>query len=266
MGRGSETTVVEREDARSEIESRSGARASALGDALDSPVFQAIARAGSLDHDELAYQLEKRGHKLQEGELDRLAEAGQIEIDSDGYSVVIPSPRQRAGGSVKDGDGGNGYTHDEILDRVRLWALIFGRPPSRREWHVSEIRRQMARERVRLEHMERAESLYEAGDWPATTTVVNRFGSMNVALVAAGFAARGPGQQPDVPVVPGKPWSSRKPVYGEEPLNEAHERVREARAAEDEDGLANALIELAMCAFTEADRLQGWDPGPEAVA
>jgi hypothetical protein len=228
-----------------------------FANALDSPTFQAIARAGSIERDELAYQLDKRGQELDDLELEQLAEAGHIEADGRLYSVVIPEPRQRAGGGVKNGDGGNGYTHDEILDRVKLWALLVGRPPSITQWHISDLNRQIARLRVRLEHHERVQALYESGDWPAVSTVVNRFGSMNAALVAAGFEPRGPGQQPDVPVIPGKPW---RPKAGEEAVDAAIEHTREARAAGDQEQLHEALIELAIAAFNEADKIEKWDP------
>ena len=236
----------------------STAVAMTLDDALESETFKAIARAGSIEHDELAYQLEKKGTAIADQEVDALAEAGLITVTGDLYAVVIPEPRERAGGG-KGGGGGNGYTHDEILLRVRLWAVITGRPPAQKQWHISEVRKQAGRLRTRLDYHERAIGLYEAGDWPATTTVVNRFGSFNAALVAAGFEARGPGQQPGVPVVPGHPW---RPMWGEGPLEEAFERSREARAAEDDDALREALLEVAIAAFNEADRIgeESWDP------
>lgn len=232
--------------------------ATTLNEALDSPTFQAIARAGSIERDELAYQLGRKGLELDELELGRLEEEGHITSEGDTYTVKLPEPRQRAGGG-KNGDGGNGFKHDEIMERMRLWAAITGRPPAQKQWHISEIRKAAARLRTRLNFHDRAIGLYEAGDWPSTTTVVNRFGSFNAGLVAAGFTPRGPGQQPGVPDIPGHPW---RPTYGEGPLEEAFERSREARAAGDESALQAALVEIAVAAFNEADKIgdEGWDP------
>lgn len=227
------------------------------GNALDSPVFQVIARAGAIEPEELEYQLERAGATVDlEVELDALSESGSIEWADGTWAVTIPERIERRGGDNE------GWSPKEILDRVKLWALVCGRPPAHADWNPSKLRRSEERLLFRARRHARLIELYEAGDFPSPWTVREHFGSMNAALVAAGFDPRSAGRQPG-PVVPGAPAKR----YGPEHLDSALTRVSNARQArmreksvEAEAELATSLIELATAAFNEAEQLRPWEP------
>lgn len=220
-----------------------------LREALDSELFQAIARAGQIERDELAYQLDKRGIELDEAELDRLSDDGLIEADGECYAVVVPERTEHGNGKKRLDD-------EDILDRIRLWALVVGRPPAMASWQPSKLAHSEARLRTRAQHHRDLIDLYERGDFPSSRLVAERFGSMNAALVAAGYEPRSTGRQPREPVVPRKPGKQ----WGAKELSAAAGRVKRARSARDEEELYAALIELATAAFNEADKLKPWEP------
>lgn len=84
------------------------------------------------------------------------------------------------------------WTPERIIQRAHDWLDMYGVAPSAMSWNVSALRRQGADERVRI---------FEAGDWPHTSTVQNHFGSWLAMLDAAGIqsaptGAKGHGLQP----------------------------------------------------------------------
>lgn len=146
---------------------------------------------------------------------------------------------------------GSPYTDEDILARIRLWAKVTGRPPTKADWTPARLRDAASRaHNTVLKHV-RTVALYESGDWPSETTVRERFGSMNGALIQAGFPPRETGRQPKSE----RPF--RKPPTGERALEDLYEAVRGARAAGVKPGLKAALYDLATSAIIEADRIPG---------
>jgi hypothetical protein len=73
-----------------------------------------------------------------------------------------------------------------ILDAIRRWESLYGRPPTAQCWNVA-----MARRDGRLDLVER----YESGDWPCVPQVQKVFGTWSAAIAAAGFAPRRIGER-----------------------------------------------------------------------
>jgi hypothetical protein len=88
----------------------------------------------------------------------------------------------------------NRYSDEQIIARIRLWAKLTGSPPSKADWTPSKLRRFAARAKGEVERHLRQVALYEVGDFPSETTVRERFGSLNDALVLAGFEPRAAGR------------------------------------------------------------------------
>jgi hypothetical protein len=221
---------------------------------VEDPLYRALASIGSAELEELRYQFERRGLALDEEELDRLVEQGHaVEVEGT-YSIAIPERLDR--GNMR----GPAFKSGELLERLKLWALIVGRPPSEIQWgHPARIRGLIGRLRHRLQtHLDCLE-LYEQGDWPSYQTIVSRFGSMNAALVAAGFEPRGRGKQPQEEL-DAEMATARSNGRRRESLEEAYERVGAARSEGDEEQLHDALVATAIAAFNEAERIKPWKP------
>lgn len=71
---------------------------------------------------------------------------------------------------------------------MREWARLYGRQPSSRDWSPAQARRGGRPDVV---------AIFEAGDWPHSSSVSHLFGSWNAAIVAAGFTPRRSGGQDD---------------------------------------------------------------------
>lgn len=72
-----------------------------------------------------------------------------------------------------------------ILERIREWADLHGEPPASLDWNPWKARQ--------MHDEPRARRFEDAGGyWPNFTTVVERFGTWNTAITAAGFEARQP--------------------------------------------------------------------------
>lgn len=67
-----------------------------------------------------------------------------------------------------------------ILDSFAEWAALFGGPPTATDWN-----RGLARRNGRLDLIERYE--LTGRPWPSVSLVMNRFGSWNAGVAAAGF-------------------------------------------------------------------------------
>lgn len=78
------------------------------------------------------------------------------------------------------------WTRDLIVVRIREWAELHGEPPSVLDWSPYDARR--VNDESRATRFERA-----AGYWPWFMSVVDRFGSWNAGIVAAGFEPRAVG-------------------------------------------------------------------------
>lgn len=197
---------------------------------------------GVVTEDELTYQLDKRGLDFDREVLERLLEEGLVREQDGGYVAVIPT---------RDEGGSRRFTDEEILDRVHLWRAIVGRPPTMRAWDPSRLEDtivqgiETVRKRVAVHR--HLQELYRAGDWPSERTVRDRFGSLNAALVIAGYTARSQGRH--------EPTEPRPPSYGPEPLRAAFTGVENARTDGRKARLRAALYDLAVAAMTEADRL-----------
>lgn len=217
---------------------------------VDDPLFRVLASIGSAEPDEIAYQLDRHGESFDESDLERLVEEGHATEVKGLYTVVVPERIDR--GHMR----GPAYDQDEILERVKLWALIAGRPPSQVQWGAEgKLRKLIDGLRHRFQvHLDCLE-LYQQGDFPTAQTLANRFGSMNAALVAAGFDARSTGNQPQ-----DERDHERQVARGRESLDEAYSRVATARESGNQTELHNALVATAMAAFSEADKIKPWDP------
>jgi transposase len=80
------------------------------------------------------------------------------------------------------------WTSKRIVEAIREFAERYGRPPAAADWNPPRARA--------TGHHDRALRFEQDGCWPWATTVVDEFGTWNAAIVAAGFASRGPGQYP----------------------------------------------------------------------
>lgn len=70
------------------------------------------------------------------------------------------------------------WTPDLVIAKLREWTEMYGEPPTKSEWNPSKARSQGRPEIV---------GNFYAGDWPHAQSVVNRFGSWNRGLIAAGL-------------------------------------------------------------------------------
>jgi hypothetical protein len=206
---------------------------------------------GTFTRSELEYQCEQRNIEFDEEEYDSLVDQGLLDIreeredpeeetiDVEGWSGVPPRRDRRH----------DKFTDEIILSRIRLYEEITGAPPTKRDWTAAKLISDSKRLRERSEANIEKLLLYQAGDWPSETTVRERFGSLNAALVMAGYDPRATGRQPKAQ----RPL--RNMVAGDEGLDRLFERVEELRAAERGAALRHALYDLAHAAIAEADRL-----------
>lgn len=149
---------------------------------------------------------------------------------------------------------GRPYSDEQILGRIKLWAHVVGSPPSKADWTPAKLRRAAATARGVVErHLTRV-ALYEMGDFPSETTVRDRFGSMNSALVQAGFEPRPTGRPP----VSGK-GTGLRPKIGRPALAEYMEKVSELLDG-DQAQLKHALYDLSLSALYLADRIAVPEP------
>lgn len=75
------------------------------------------------------------------------------------------------------------WTPDLIVQRIQEWAKIYGEPPACTDWNPEQARR--------MNDPTRAQRFHDANHyWPWFTQVINRFGSWNAAIEAAGFTPR----------------------------------------------------------------------------
>lgn len=170
-------------------------------------------------------------------------------VDEDRLPVEPRVPRRRE----RRHNHGRPYTDEQIIARIQLWAEITGKPPSKRDWTPTRLRSQALKTRENIEALIGLVTLYELGDFPSESTVRDRFGSLNAALVQAGFEPRTVGREPTTRVTS----APSKPRTGPQALEDYLAAVVAARERNDQAALKRALWDLAMSAITEADRLPG---------
>lgn len=157
---------------------------------------------------------------------------------------VIPPRRDRRH------NHGQARSDEQIIERVHLWARVMGTPPTKTDWDGPKLRRLAQRAADNLTAAVARVHRFETGDWPSEASVRERFGSVNAALVQAGYP----------PVPTGRPARTAAPQRrvgtGELALGRYFDAVRDARAAGDATRLRLALETLAISAMREADRLE----------
>jgi hypothetical protein len=79
------------------------------------------------------------------------------------------------------------WTRESIVEAIRYYAHLYGRPPGAREWHPAMARRGF--------RDDLADRFFEDGCWPQYATVARVFGRWNLAIEAAGFAPLKPGHK-----------------------------------------------------------------------
>lgn len=153
------------------------------------------------------------------------------------------------------------YDEAEIVAAVRAWDRLHGRPPTSTDWNPA-ARRRFAKNLLSKArwHLGTAR-VFEEGSWPSVQTVRLRFGSMNGALVAAGFEPRSPGNQgrPDAPADPIRVDAnaiSRAEIASEDRFRHLVRRILEAKKAGDADSLRALWYELAEVAVALGDRVE----------
>ena len=72
------------------------------------------------------------------------------------------------------------WTKETIIAAIHEWVRLAGRAPAATDWNTGVA---VTGDRA---------ALRRAGDWPATNTVVGKFGTWNAAIVAAGLEPRQP--------------------------------------------------------------------------
>ena len=157
----------------------------------------------------------------------------------------VPRRRKRNGNRHR-----RAYSDEQILARIRLWAEVVGSPPSKADWNPAKVKGRLATARGHVERHLRRIALYEMGDFPSETLIRSRFGSMNAALVQAGYEPRSAGRQPTTGQGIGKPKIGRRA------LEEYIEAVQ-ANLDGDQVALKASLYQLAMSAFWWADGMAG---------
>jgi hypothetical protein len=144
---------------------------------------------------------------------------------------------------------GLGWTDEEIIERIQLYAELTGAPPTKLHLNPAKLLKAANKAAAkRQEHLDRL-AFYRSGDWPSEATMRDHFGTFSAALVAAGFEARPTGRQP-LGKVPTKP----KPFTGDA-LALLWQRLEETRKEGDAEELRMALYDLGAAALTEADRI-----------
>jgi Homing endonuclease associated repeat len=82
------------------------------------------------------------------------------------------------------------WSPQRIIEKIREWHRLFGDVPTATEWNLALSRSQHSAAR----HAE-VESRHEGAKWPGTQAVIERFGSWNAAIAAAGFTPLQTGKQ-----------------------------------------------------------------------
>lgn len=212
-------------------------------------IFEAIPQilerlGGHVEADELRYQLDKLDVQPDDAAMADLIDRGEVIETEKGYTAIVPRRPEKKRTQDK------AWLPEEIIARVQLWALIVGRPPTRQDWHPSRRNASMEKLLARARAFTRMQWLYKQGDWPGIETVCNHFGSLNAALMIAGYEPRGPGRERGGSYLP-RPAAE----VGPEVIADRQQLVDKARATGDPDRLKLALYELGIAAMTEADRL-----------
>lgn len=151
------------------------------------------------------------------------------------------------------------YGDDEIIAAIKAWAEFHdGEPPSSPDWNPAARRRFAANLIAKARwHLGRAR-MFEEGPWPSVQTVRQRFGSMNAALVAAGFEPRAPGRQPKTEPDPIRLEANeiaRAEVASEARFRHLVRRLLEAQQAGDAESQRTLWYEMAEVAVVLGDRV-----------
>jgi hypothetical protein len=152
---------------------------------------------------------------------------------------------------------GRPYTDEQILARIKLWAELLGSPPTKADWNVARLKQLEATARGTIERHLRRIALYQLGDFPSETTVRDRFGSMNAAIVMAGYEPRPTGRPPTSNPYNGRDY--KHPGIGRSALTEHFEAVQ-GLLDEDRARLKAALYDLSLSALFWADKIAVEDP------
>lgn len=150
------------------------------------------------------------------------------------------------------------YKDEEIVAAIKAWNEAHGRPPTSTDWNPA-ARRKFAKNLVAKarQHLGLAR-MFEEGPWPSVQTVRVHFGSMNAALVAAGFEPRAPGRQPvrePEPITREANEIARTEGVSEDRFRRLVARLVEAKRAGDTLAQRALWYELAEVAVTLGDRL-----------
>lgn len=79
------------------------------------------------------------------------------------------------------------WSQEALIEAIRTFVARYGRVPGAIDWNPSDAATKGMYDRVRR--------FYDDGCWPYYNSVYQRFGSWNVAIRAAGFTPRNPGQR-----------------------------------------------------------------------
>jgi hypothetical protein len=145
---------------------------------------------------------------------------------------------------------GEPYSNDLIIARIHQWAALYGAPPTKTDLDGPKLRRLADRAAQKAAAALERVTRFEVGDWPAETTIRDRFGTVNAALELAGYPRVLPGR-------PSRAGASTLPAAGESALRGYFRDVARARVTGDPFALKSALLMLAMSALREAERLDG---------
>jgi hypothetical protein len=105
--------------------------------------------------------------------------------------AASPSAFRRAEGAPRRRSR---LTKQEIIEAIRGWQELYGEPPSMADWDPYRARQINQEWRI---------ARFCEGDWPSTKSVLNHFGRLSTAVIAAGLTPRRQGQQrPDSRLAP----------------------------------------------------------------
>lgn len=151
------------------------------------------------------------------------------------------------------------YTQEEIIAAIRAWNDAYGNPPYASDWNPAK-RRFYAHNCLKKArwHLNRARAFEEAS-WPSVQTVRLHFGSLNAALVAAGFEPRAPGTQPrengpDNTLRLEANEITRAEIASEARFRSLIGRILEAKQAGDPEAQQALWYEMAEVAVVLGDR------------
>jgi hypothetical protein len=156
-----------------------------------------------------------------------------------------------ADASARARRAGRRWTDDDILAAIRAWTALYGATPAMMDWDCYRARRAGHVWRVRR---------YEAGDWPSTRTVCDRFGNFGNAVRAAGLMPRPQGARQTrtlTPAPPTPPMAVKTTPRGFSlALSTRVREVAAAQAADAPEELRYALFGLARQALAWAHALE----------